>query len=148
MPRWRTPYRPVQQDNTPLWLCAVLYVTALLVVCVFAAAMFLFSIGVVKAQEHHHRHHAHYQNWINKAGEGCCNDQDCGELRDADERTSDGYLEIRIEGRWCPVLSRHYLKTGNVPNASVAHACVWHQNVKPHLGACERLLCYQPKPGI
>lgn len=118
--------------------------------CIVFVVLMVFSIYSAmnaRGQEYHDRHHAHYQNWINKAGEGCCNDQDCGQLRDSDERTSNGYLEVRVEGQWCPVLSRHYLRSGNVPDASTAHVCAWRSHQKPHLGPCERLLCYQPKPG-
>ena len=145
-PHWHS--RHIQQDATPLWLQAFLYVTALIVVTFFAAAAMLVLIGSLplKAQHNHHHHHADYQGWVNKANEGCCNNQDCGELRDVDERTSSGFLEVRIEGQWCPILSKHYLRSGNVPDASTAHVCAWLPHAKPGVGPCERLLCYQPKP--
>lgn len=98
------------------------------------------------AQEHHERHHATYQSWVNGEGRNCCNDQDCGELPDADLRTSkDGY-EVRIEGKWCPVLPHHYLKKGNAPNWSTAHVCVLRPNAYLPQDPCERFLCFQPKP--
>lgn len=99
------------------------------------------------AQSHHGRHHAFYQNWINKADKGCCNDQDCGELAENDERTIGDRVEVLVEGTtWCPVEPHHYLKRGNAPNWATAHVCVrkWRQPDEP---ACARLLCYQPKPG-
>jgi hypothetical protein len=99
-------------------------------------------------QQNHAQHHAHYQNWINQEGKGCCNDQDCGELAGDDERAkSDGTIEVKIEGEWCPVYAKHYLKKGNAPNWSTAHVCVTKKYSGNNQTACERLLCYQPKPG-
>jgi hypothetical protein len=46
--------------------------------------------------------HAYYQNWINKNDNGCCNNQDCGEVRDENERTMASGIEVRIGGVWCP----------------------------------------------
>lgn len=99
------------------------------------------------SQEHHHQHHAFYQGWINLDGKGCCNDRDCAELRADEERERNGVLEVNIEGMaWCPILPRHYLRKGNVPNAAVSHACVIPQRVMPNASPCERLICYQPQP--
>ena len=100
------------------------------------------------AQEHHERHHAYYQNWVNKQDKGCCNDQDCGELREEDERNTRDGVEVRIEGQWCPVQPFHYLKRGNAPNWTTSHVCVQKYPSPPNTSVCERLLCYQPKPGI
>lgn len=105
------------------------------------------------AQTNHALHHDVYQNWVNQRDKGCCNDQDCGELSDENERPSPRGrgIEVRIEGEWCPVETWHYLKRGNAPNWTTSHVCVlkryngFTQNNTP---ACERLLCYQPKPGI
>jgi hypothetical protein len=147
--------KPRQRDAIrarPLALQAVFYLGAVAWACAIFSVMvgFLFLWAASKparAQHNHHQHHAIYQNWFNKNGEGCCNNQDCGELAGNDERTSGGVLEVRIEGQWCPVLSRHYLKTGNVPNASVTHVCVWRPDARPDLPhPCQRLLCYQPRP--
>ncbi len=112
-----------------------------------AALALLLLTGAALAQHNHAQHHAFYQNWTNKQGMGCCNDQDCGELADADERIEGARLSVRIEGTWCPVLPQHYLKSGNVPNASVSHVCVQKQIVPGRGSPCDRLLCYQPKPG-
>lgn len=102
------------------------------------------------AQHNHAQHHASYNSWVNKQDKGCCDNQDCGELSDDNERTtSAGTVEVRIEGEWCPVLSFHYLKKGNAPDWSTSHVCVQRQFADmPITGACARLLCYQPKPGI
>jgi hypothetical protein len=102
-------------------------------------------LGAV-AQEHHGRHHAHYQNWVNKADKGCCNNQDCGELRSENERTTAAGVEVKVAGEWCPVQPHHYLKRGNAPDWSTAHVCIQTYNA-PSGKACDRLLCYQPKPG-
>ncbi len=113
----------------------------------FIATLALWPLGVL-AQHNHHQHHAFYQNWVNKQNRGCCNDQDCGELRAENERiTLAGTVEVRIEGEWCPVLSGHYLKKGNAPDWSTSHVCVQKQSVIGGVPVCQRLLCYQPKPG-
>jgi hypothetical protein len=103
---------------------------------------------VVQAQHNHHQHHAYYQNWVNKQDKGCCNNQDCGELREENERMTHGGIEVRVEGEWCPVQSWHYLKQGNAPNWTTSHVCVLKHSGATNVSACERLLCYQPKPGI
>lgn len=142
-------HQPVYE--APLWLQTLLYVTGLLAALFAVAVLFVWAFGMTGkafAQQHHHVHHAHYQNWVNKADKGCCNNQDCGELADTDERTSRGFQEVRVEGEWCPVEPQHYLKTGNVPNAAVAHVCVLKPSPVEPKPVCDRLLCYQPKPGI
>lgn len=106
----------------------------------------LWLTSAALAQHRHDQHHAHYQGWYNGLEVNCCNDQDCGEIADADERISGGVLTVKIEGAWCPVLSHHYLKRGNVPNASVSHVCVDKKKL-PGQSPCDRLLCYQPRPG-
>jgi len=111
-----------------------------------AALALLLLTGAAWGQSNHDRHHVHYQGWFNKLDTNCCNDQDCGELGEDDERTDGGRLIVKIEGTWCPVLSHHYLKRGNVPNASVAHVCV-NKTKLPGQTPCDRLLCYQPRPG-
>lgn len=120
-------------------LLAVLTALLLLAFAVLAA-----GYRPALSQTHHHRHHASYQSWVNKDGKGCCNNQDCGELADADEREDGGRLQVRIEGEWCDVEARHYLSAGNVPNAAVSHVCVsaYYGGKTP----CEKFICYQPKP--
>lgn len=114
-------------------------------VLTFLAILMLMTTA--RAQHHHERHHANYQNWINKLDKGCCNNEDCGELADGNERTDGGVLAVRIEGEWCPVLPHHYLKQGNVPDASTSHVCVQKPSAAGPASPCARLLCYQPKPG-
>jgi hypothetical protein len=107
------------------------------------ATLALCPLGA-QAQHNHQQHHATYQNWVNKLDKGCCNNQDCGELADENERmTRDG-----IEGEWCPVQAFHYLKHGNAPDWTTSHMCVHRNYSGAKTSACERLLCYQPKPGI
>ena len=101
----------------------------------------------VQAQHHHDRHHAFYQNWINKQDKGCCNNQDCGELREENERVTARGIEIRVDDEWCPVQSWHYLKRGNAPDWTTSHVCVQKKTSISSATACQRLLCYQPKPG-
>jgi hypothetical protein len=110
--------------------------------------LWLYAMSYAQAQEHHERHHANYNNWVNKADRGCCNNQDCGELSEQNERaTAAGTIEVKIEGEWCPVLPQHYLKRGNAPDWSTSHVCVAksYETIKPSV--CARLLCYQPRPG-
>lgn len=110
-------------------------------------ALLVLSSSGLRAQEHHERHHAYYKDWINQRGWGCCNDQDCGELREEDERNTGDGVEVRIDGEWCKVKSFHYLKQGNAPDWTTSHVCVRQQRGSVTTSACERLLCYQPKPG-
>ena len=111
-----------------------------------AALVLLWPVGL-QAQEHHQRHHAFYQNWVNQQDRGCCNNQDCGELRDEDERNTGNGIEVRVQGEWCPVKAFHYLKRGNAPDWSTSHVCIMKYRAA-NTTACDRLLCYQPKPGI
>jgi len=106
-----------------------------------------FTVSAL-AQHNHTQHHASYQSWVNKDGKGCCNDRDCGELADQDERNTATGTEVRIEGQWCPVLTYHYLKSGNAPNWQTSHVCVSLTLADDDRGPCQRLLCYQPKPGF
>lgn len=118
---------------------------------VLAASIIGLLVGMCAAlaQHNHDLHHVHYRNWINKADKGCCNDQDCGELREENERaTSAGGIEVHVEGQWCPILSHHYLKRGNAPDWSTSHVCVLKRQPYFPASPCDRLLCYQPKPGF
>ena len=110
------------------------------------ATLILCPLGA-SAQENHHLHHAYYQNWVNKQDRGCCNNQDCGELQAENERATASGVEVRIDGEWCPVQPHHYLKRGNAPDWSTSHLCVQKYSATANAGACQRLLCYQPKPG-
>lgn len=114
---------------------------------VVALTMLLAWCAPSHGQHNHAQHHDVYRNWVNQNGHGCCNDRDCGELAETDERTTAGALEVRVEGAWCPVMSWHYLRQGNAPNWGSAHACVLHpMGPTDKRGPCERLICYQPRP--
>ena len=110
------------------------------------ATLVLCPLGAA-AQEHHALHHAYYQNWVNKQDRGCCNNQDCGELQAENERATASGVEVRIDGQWCPVQPHHYLKQGNAPDWSTSHLCVQKYSAIANASPCQRLLCYQPKPG-
>jgi hypothetical protein len=110
-------------------------------------AVMALSVVPAMAQHNHAQHHSVYQNWVNQQNKGCCSNQDCGELAESDERTSGTSVEVKIEGQWCPVQGHMYLKSGNAPNWSSSHVCVL--NRLHHAGGpCDRLMCYQPKPGF
>jgi hypothetical protein len=123
------------------------YLVASCIVAQCLVALLALQPLGLQAQEHHARHHAYYQNWVNQQDKGCCNDQDCGELREDDERITRQGVEVRIEGQWCPVQSFHYLKRGNAPDWATSHVCVLTYQNQFNTSVCERLLCYQPKPG-
>ena len=112
-------------------------------------ALLLLPTAPVQAQHNHAQGHPDYQHWVNKVGRECCNSQDCVELREQDERTTaTGGIEVRVEGKWCPIKPHHYLQTGNAPNWSTSHVCVLKAAPWQIMPVCDRLLCYQPKPGI
>jgi hypothetical protein len=97
--------------------------------------------------QHHAQGHDFYKNWQNKNDVGCCDNRDCDKLADADERMSRGVIEVRVGDQWCPVLPHHYLKKGNSPDWSVSHACIRPHTLETDTSICDRLLCYQPRPG-
>jgi hypothetical protein len=112
----------------------------------------LFAVTQARSHELHQANgeSVNYSNWVNKSGAGCCNNQDCRILKTAELRTTPR-LEINVSGKWCPVLTHHYLKTGNAPDGSSNHACIAHPMVDDHSGEaydpdpCSRLLCFQPE---
>ena len=117
-----------------------------------ALILFLFAFSAAKAHEVTlaDGQVVNYKNWVNKNSKGCCNDQHCRPVPVGFERTREGQLEVLVIGKgvaegqwaWCPILATHYLKTGNVPNGSVSHYCVWENaGTTP----CGQLLCYQPE---
>lgn len=144
---YRTPPKPQGFDWKRAWITAGIFALMAFALLIAFGAIGWVS-GLARAQSNHLLHHNVYKNWINNEDKGCCNDQDCGELAADDERTtSSGQIEVRVRGEWCPVLQRHYLKRGNAPNWSTSHVCV-SVSVQGDKSTCERLLCYQPKPGI
>ncbi|HXF55863.1 MAG TPA: hypothetical protein VNK52_17240 [Hyphomicrobiaceae bacterium] len=113
-----------------------------------------FTGGAFAQEDSHARFHSYYQDWVNFAGDACCNSSDCRELAPEHERTdANGNLEVYVRGvgvafgtaAWCKVLPRHYLRRGNAPNWASSHVCIstWYGGNTP----CEQLVCYQPKPG-
>lgn len=94
--------------------------------------------------------HDGYQDWINRRGQGCCNDRDCRPLPADELRVIDGVLHVYARGvgvasgqsDWCPVLRHHYLSRGNAPDPSTAHACIsaYYGGSTP----CEQFICFQP----
>jgi membrane protein implicated in regulation of membrane protease activity len=126
------------------WYMARPHIPAIIIALLALAALTTAAL----AQTNHAQHHPTYKNWVNKDGASCCNDQDCGELASEDEREkADGTIEVKVEGEWCPVYAKHYLKAGNAPNWSTSHVCVLRKILNPGMDACKRFICYQPKPG-
>jgi hypothetical protein len=97
--------------------------------------------------QHHAQGHDFYKHWHNKNDVNCCDNRDCDKLADTDERMSRGTVEVRVGDQWCPVLPHHYLKKGNTPDWSVSHACIRPHAIASDASVCDRLLCYQPRPG-
>lgn len=124
---------------------------ALIFVMIFIGLM-AWSMGLLRAHElKEGARHVNYNNWVNKAGKGCCNHLDCEPVPEAEEKTIDGKLHVYVRGlgpaagknEWCPVLWHHYLSRGNAANWETSHRCVWHQaGTTP----CEQFICFQPKP--
>lgn len=111
------------------------------------ALLLLYPLARARAQEHHDLNHDHYRNWMNKNGFGCCNNRDCGALSAENERvTVAGIVEVKIDNEWCPVLPHHYLRKGNAPDWSTSHVCI-SPYIYKGLSPCERLMCFQPRPG-
>ncbi len=112
------------------------------------ATLSLASASLAHAQHNHAPGHPNYQNWVNQKGTGCCNNQDCGEIDDANVRQDGAAVEVRVDDEWCPVRDWMYLKSGNAPNWATAHVCVVPDSLTlADRRPCARLLCFQPKPG-
>src|SRR5215212_2267506 len=100
------------------------------------------------AQHNHMRGHNSYETWASLKTENCCNNMDCGELRDGEWRETAKGTEVQISGQWCPVLPEHTIIRGKSPDWTRAHACV-QPDVKYSTGRktpCERLLCFSGLP--
>lgn len=110
---------------------------ALAVLVFVVLLLILFSLSATHA-------HDGYHNWKNQREQSCCNDKDCEPLAEDNERQTPVGIEVRVEGQWCPVLEHHYLRRGNAPDWSTSHVCVLrHVAGSP----CDRLICFQPRPG-
>lgn len=86
------PRRVEPFDGISLTKQVLFYIGDVAWVCFIAAVLmtglFLWAASKpVRAQHHHAQHHSHYQSWVNKDNKGCCNNQHCRTLADADERT-------------------------------------------------------------
>lgn len=108
------------------------------------ALLILFPLSA-SAQHNHAQGHSEYQNWSSRKTGNCCNDQDCGSIRDSDVRQNSTGAEVKIDGEWCPVQAQHYLTRGKSPDWAVNHACV---SKNTSLSPCDRLLCFSAKGGF
>jgi hypothetical protein len=78
----------------------------------------------------------------------CCNNMDCGALKDHEWRETSEGTQIKISEQWCQVRPEHYIIRGKSPDWSKARACV-QPDVKYSTGRktpCERLLCFSGAP--
>lgn len=116
----------------------------------FVLACFPAAVGAHEL--HRGAQNVNYSNWKNSKAspQGCCNNQDC---RPVEDRSVGDHQEVKVEGKWCVVHPWMYLSTGNAPDWSTAHACVEVQTGEGYemtpnsADPCQRLICYQPKPG-
>ena len=112
-----------------------------LLIVIAIALLCLFGWTLAQAQHNHSAGHDEYKNWASRDGAACCNKSDCGTVKPEDERIEGGKHQIRIEGKWCPILPGMYLRTGKSPDWSSSHACVW-PNWGGDQDVCSRLKCY------
>lgn len=115
------------------------------------------TLTPVMAQHNHAAGHNDYSGWATPTISNCCNNQDCGELRDEEVRDTAKGTEIKIEGQWCPVLPKHYITKGKSPDWNKSHACIRKKKwagcdeggcYEDTTSPCERLLCYGGKGGV
>jgi hypothetical protein len=76
------------------------------------------------AQHNHPAGRNEYHNWASGVTQNCCNNQDCGDLNEADVKETARGTEIKIADQWCPVLFKHYITKGKSPDWNKAHACI------------------------
>jgi hypothetical protein len=109
-----------------------------------AIAGFAFALTGASAQHNHAQYHDVYKDWVNKADNECCHNQDCTTMTPENVDDSGPVLRIRIRGEWCPVKDWMTLKKGKAPDWSVVHACINERitDMQP----CDRLLCVAGKP--
>jgi hypothetical protein len=117
----------------------------------FRILQLLLGMAFVPAASAQHNHaggHNVYKTWASKKTDNCCNNQDCGALREDEWRETVGGTEVKVSGQWCPVRFEHFLISGKSPDWSRAHACI-QPDVKYSTGRkspCERLLCFAGMP--
>lgn len=129
-------------DTRTAWRWALLGLAIFILFFLFIWAL----CQPASAQHDHAAGHAYYSKWTNQNGQLCCNNADCGSLKPEEEKQENGKLMVKIEGQWCEVKPHMYLKTGNAPDWSSSHVCVWPDYEGRGSSACSRLMCYQPKP--
>jgi hypothetical protein len=100
------------------------------------------------AQHDHARGHSEYQSWASKKTSNCCDDKDCGVLRDDDVRETPAGAEVKVLGKWCPVQPEHFIIKGKSPDWNKPHACVNRDFRTSYGDDCDRLLCYSGKGGV
>lgn len=93
-------------------------------------------------QHNHAAGHGDYKDWASQRVGNCCDNRDCGTLKDDEVREGVNGPEVKISDQWCPVLQIHFLIRGKSPDWNVAHACVSRNHTLP---SCERLLCFSGK---
>ena len=125
-------------DTQTAWRWAMLGVAILI--------LFMWTISLALAQHNHAAGHSEYTKWTNRNGAQCCNGSDCGSLKPEEEKQENGKLYVKVENTWCEVKPHMYLKTGNAPDWSSSHVCVWPSATEYSRPVCERLMCYQPRP--
>jgi hypothetical protein len=109
---------------------------------------FVFGLMPAVAQHNHGEGHHDYLTWSSTKTDNCCNNQDCGELKDDEWRETNTGIEIKIAEQWCPVRQEHFIIRGKSPDWSKAHACI-QADVNFSTGRkspCERLLCFAATP--
>jgi hypothetical protein len=113
-----------------------------------AILLLLFIIAPAQAQHNHSAGHSDYLNWASRKISNCCDNRDCGALKEGEVRETSSGPEVKIAGQWCPVLREHYIIKGKSPDWSVAHACIGNSSYHETLPPCERLLCYSAPGGF
>lgn len=100
------------------------------------------------AQHNHERGHNDYLGWASGVTTNCCNNQDCGLLKDDEVRDTTTGTQVKIDGQWCPVERRHYITKGKSPDWNVSHACIKRRDYFPDMAPCDRLLCFSGRGGV
>ena len=128
------------------WVAVTIFV---LLVILAVTLAFMFAAQPSLAQHNHERHHSDYLDWSSTKTRSCCNNDDCGILRDHDFRETAAGPEVRIANQWCPVLQEHYLIRGKSPDWNATHACIRKlSTLNAHEPPCARLLCFAGRGGV
>ena len=133
--RLRSPDYP--DDRTALFWIAL---------CLCALASCVLADPTL-AQHDHARGHSEYQNWASRKTGNCCDDKDCGILDDDQVRETRTGPEVKVRGKWCPVLPEHFIIKGKSPDWNKPHACINYDFRTSYADDCERLLCYSGRGG-